>query len=254
MATKVLERKELDLTSSRRTLVVIWQNPDSRRFVKVAQVDALDGGHVAFQYLDSAWEDTDFIPLVEFPDPGAAYVSSGVPAFLANRVLSSARPDYARYLSWLGVDALSDEDVPFEVLARTGGGRVTDTFHVVDLPLDQEDSFASRFFVSGISHVIGSDGALADLKDGAALLLRLDEQNPKNPRAVLVYTDDGRKVGYVPDWLCSDVYQRIKEGWEIEASADRVNRDAPAHIRVLCRIEARRGVDPRIKAGDAADG
>lgn len=241
MATKVLERKELDLTSSRKTLVLIWQNPVSRRFVKVAQVDALDDGHVAFQYLDSAWQDEDFVPLLEFPRPEAAYVSNELPAFFANRVLSSGRPDYDRYLTWLGIDGFSDEDLPFEVLARTGGGRVTDTFHVVDLPLDQEDSFASRFFVSGIRHTRNADVIIQDLSDGADLVLKLDEDNPANAHAVLVCTADGRSIGYVPDWLCTDVYRRVTDGWLVTAQAERVNRDAPFHVRVLCRIVAERG-------------
>ena len=90
----------------------------------------------------STWnDDPDFVPLLEYPDPESAYVSNELPAFFANRVLSAARPNCARYLDWLGVDALDDQDVPFEVLARTGGGRATDTFHVVDLPISDEDAF-----------------------------------------------------------------------------------------------------------------
>ncbi len=240
MATQALDRDQLDLTSSRKTLVLIWQNPNSRRFVKVGQVDSLPDGRVAFQYLSSAWEDGDFVPLLEYPDRDSAYVSDEVPAFFSNRILSTDRPNYDRYLDWLGVDNLSAEDVPFEVLARTGGGRATDTFHVVDLPLDREHSFSSRFFVSGIRHTQDSDEVVATLWNGAVLSLELEEGNLANPKAVLVNTVDGRKVGYVPDWICSDVQGRIKDAWQVSAFVERVNPDAPAHVRVLCRIEAQR--------------
>ena len=97
MATRVLERSELDLASSRRTLVVTWQNPDGK-FVKVGQVDSLTDGSVAFHYLPSARRSAGFFPLAECPDLGAAYVSNELPAFLANRVLSTSRPGYAKYL------------------------------------------------------------------------------------------------------------------------------------------------------------
>lgn len=239
MATQALNPQELDLTSSRRTLVLVWQNPVSRRFSKVGQLDALPGGRFAFRYLPSAWEDAEFQPLLEYPDRDAAYVSDEVPAFFANRILSADRPGYDRYLQWLGIDHVSPADIPFEVLARTGGSRATDTFHVVDLPLHTAEGFSSRFFVSGVRYADATGAVVRSLRDGATLQLRLDEANPANPKAVLVGADGGN-VGFVPDWLCADVHDRMKEGWRLSAVAERVNPEAPPHVRVLCRIDARR--------------
>ncbi|MCB2412007.1 HIRAN domain-containing protein [Demequina sp. TTPB684] len=68
--------------------------------------------------------------------------------------------------------------------------------------------------------------------------LRLDEASPGNPCAVLINTADDRKVGYVPDWLCSDVHDLIQAGWPLAVVAERVNLDAPDHVKVLCRIDA----------------
>ncbi|GAA1733424.1 HIRAN domain-containing protein [Microbacterium paludicola] len=240
MATQALDRDQLDLTASRKTLILIWQNPASRLFVKVGQLDALPGGRFAFQYLSGAWSDSEFVPLLEYPDRDTAYLSDEVPAFFANRVLSVDRPNYDRYLSWLGIEGLNPEDVPFEVLARTGGGRATDTFHVVELPVTHSNRLVSRFFVSGIRYFAGADQAVATLRNGASLRLELEEDNEVNPKAVLVSTVDGLRFGYVPDWLCADVHTRIKDGWSIIAVAERVNHDAPAHVRILCRLEASR--------------
>ena len=69
MATNALERADLDLSTSRRALVLVWQNPETRRFVKVGQVDALPDGHVAFHYLDSAWDDPISCPYWSIPTP-----------------------------------------------------------------------------------------------------------------------------------------------------------------------------------------
>lgn len=240
MATQVLDPDQLDLGSSRGTLVLVWQNPVSRRFVKVGQLDALPGTRFAFQYLPTAWEDEDFVPLLEYPDRHTAYLSDEVPAFFANRILSAERPNYDRYLGWLGIAGLTADDVPFEVLARTGGGRATDTFHVVDLPLDLGHSFSSRFFVSGVRYIDDTESIVRALRNGADLVLELDESNEHNAKAVLIDTAGGRKVGYVPDWLCGDVHDRIKDGWIITAVAERVNPDAPAHVRVLCKLHATR--------------
>jgi hypothetical protein len=241
MATQSLDPVQLDLTTSRRTLILVWLNPVSRRFVKVGQLDALSGGRLSFQYLNSAWDDPDFTTLLEYPDRAAAYVSDEVPAFFANRILSSDRPNYEQYLGWLGIEGLKPDDVPFEVLARSGGGRETDTFHVVDLPLDADHSFRSRFFVSGVRHFQGSDELIRSLQNGASLQLKLEENNAVNPKAVLIDAADSRTIGYVPDWLCADVHQKVNDGWRVSVIAERVNPDAPAHIRVLCRIDAERG-------------
>ncbi|MCU1410594.1 MAG: hypothetical protein JWR04_1301 [Rhodoglobus sp.] len=240
MATEALDPLQLDLASSRRTLILVWQNPASRRFIKVGQLDALSAGRFAFRYLASAWDDPAFNTLLEYPDRNAAYVSDEVPAFFANRILSADRPHYERYLGWLGIKDIVTDDVPFEVLARTGGGRETDTFHVVDLPLDVEHSFLSRFFVSGVRHFPDSEELVKSLHSGSPLSLKLDETNAVNPKAVLVDAAGNKTVGYVPDWLCADVHQRIKDGWDISVVAERVNPDAPAHVRLLCRVEARR--------------
>ncbi|WP_295839682.1 HIRAN domain-containing protein [uncultured Microbacterium sp.] len=240
MATQALDRDQLDLTASRKTLILVWQNPESRLFAKVGQLDALPSGRFAFHYLPGAWDDPAFVPLLEYPDRDTAYVSDEVPAFFANRILSADRPNYVRYLRWLGIDDLSLDDVPFEVLARTGGGRATDTFHVVELPVTDGNRLTSRFFVSGVRHFPDSEGVIANLQNGATLRLELEETNDVNPKAVLVNTADGHRFGYVPDWLCGDVHARLKGGWSITAVAERVNPDAPAHIRVLCRLDAAR--------------
>lgn len=244
MATELLTPDQVDLTESRRALILVWQDPDSRRFSKVGQIDALPGGRVAFHYFPGSAAVKGFVPLDEFPSFDGVYVSDEVPAFFANRILSADRRGYHQYLGWLGLKGSSEDEIPFEVLARTGAGRATDTFHVVDLPLGDDARFASRFFVSGIRYSPHADAAISTIRDGASLVLELDESNAVNPKAVVIDTLDGTKIGYVPDWLCGDVHALIKDGWTLNAIAERVNPDAPAHVRVLCRIEAERDHAP----------
>lgn len=240
MATKLFSNDQFDLSTSRRALVLVWQNPDTRRFVRVGQIDALPGDRFAFHYLTGAEAESGFVALDEFPNLNQVYVSNEIPAFFANRILSAERRGYRKYLDWLGVSDLTESEIPFEVLARTGGGRATDTFHVVDLPSKTDEHFQSRFFVSGIRYSDSADAALASISDGSTLVLVLEETNEVNPKAVVIDTVDGSKIGYVPDWLCGDVHSLIKRGWKLAATAERVNADAPAHVRVLCRIDAKR--------------
>jgi len=240
MATELQTLDQLDLTASRRALVLVWQDPENRRFVKVGQIDSLPHGRFAFRYLPEAGNLAGFVALDEFPNLDRAYVSDEVPAFFANRILSSDRRGYDKYLNWLGLSDLSGADIPFEVLARTGAGRATDTFHVVDLPAANSSTFESRFFVSGIRYTDNPEQVISEIRDGSALVLQLDETNEANPKAVLINTADGSKVGYVPDWLCSDIHQLVADRWTLKAVAERVNPDAPPHVRVLCRVSAER--------------
>jgi len=239
MATELKSRSEVDLSTSQRSLLLVWQNPASRRFVEVGRLDLLAEGKFAFHYVPSDAADSDAFVLDDYPDRDRVYVSDELPAFFANRVMSSDRPSYPQFLAWLGLDgSLEAKSLPIEVLARTGGSRVTDTFHILDVPVQRDDHFTSRFFVSGISHTVEAEHVIATISGGTELALHLDEHNPGNPRAALINTADGRKIGYVPDWLCADVHDLLVDRWELSAVAERVNLDAPDHIKVLCRIDA----------------
>lgn len=238
MATQLLPLDQVNLGVSQRALILVWQNPASRRFTKVGQLDSLPESRFAFHYFPEIADVKDFVPLDEFPSLNHAYVSDEVPAFFANRILSAERRGYNKYLTWLGIEQVDGSAIPFEFLARSGGGRATDTFHVVDLPIKGSTTFTSRFFISGIRYLSDAARILGEIHDGSALTLELDEANEANPKAVLIDTVDGSKIGYVPDWLCQDIHGLIKDGWALTAVAERVNPDAPAHVRVLCRVDA----------------
>ncbi|CAO1648952.1 HIRAN domain-containing protein [Salinibacterium sp. NYA9b] len=238
MATEFLKIDKANVAASERSLLLIWQNPTSRLLTKVGQLDALAQGRFTFHYFKDAWADPQFQPLVEFPDKDRVYSSQELPAFFSNRIRSPERSGYGTYLRWLGIEGLQKQDVPLEVLARTGGGRATDTFHIVETPLRDSGRFTSRFFVSGVRYTADADCVLAGISSGDRLKLHLEGDNPVNIKAVIVDHTDGRKVGYVPNWLCDEVHDLVGAGWTVTAVAERVNRDAPAHARLLCKIEA----------------
>lgn len=221
-----------------RSLLLIWQDPETRTFHKVGQLDALLDNKFVFSYLPEARELERFSPLVEFPDMAAPTTTVALPYFFANRVMTTKRPGYDTYLDWLGLSDFDPEAVPFESLIRTGGGRATDTFHVVEKPRDHGD-FVSRFFVSGVRYLTNPTDVIGSLSDGCLLNLERENDNVKNPDAVQLLRQDGEPIGYVPDWLCSDIASRLSSGQKVTAAAEQVNEEAPFHLQVLCRIEIR---------------
>jgi len=240
MATQLVDKAAFDASQSLRTLLLIWKNPDTGRYTKVGQLARLDHDRYAFYYVDEARDEPGFTPLLAFPDRDTVFISDTLPPFFANRVLSTKRDGYHTYLEWLGIETLGPDDVPCEVLVRTGAGRATDTFHVVEQPAADAREFTSRFFVSGLRFSENIESVLADLREGDELQLRLDVENPYNPKAVLIDTRDGSTVGYVPDWLCGDIHERFISGWSLRIVLERINPDAPTSVRLLCRIDGTR--------------
>ena len=231
-STHVLEaHAPVEAAQRPRSLRLIWQDEGSRQFVHVATLSQVEAENFVFRYEKGA-EHENFATLAEFPELDRVYTVNSLPAFFSNRAMSPRRASYPQYCSWLG---LSEVPTPMEILARSGGGRATDTFHVVDdfRPVDgQVEGF---FLASGVRHK-ASDNALSNLCEDERLLLVPEPDNQVNPQAILLSAASGELVGYVPDWLLDDVY-----GWGLANTIVRVaqvNAEAPAHLRLLCRIKA----------------
>lgn len=221
-----------------RRLYLIWQNPQTRQFVRVGELSELTDGRYAFAYTRDAHHTKDFYPLTQFPDMSRIYMSASLPAFFVNRLMSRKRDSFPAYLHFLGIDS-PDLDTPMELLARTGGPRATDTFHLVDDMMHHTDGrVTSRFLASGVRYLDADGTRLTRVTVGQRLRLRADPTNPVNGRAQLICADSDEPVGYVPDWLLTDLEELQKRAQNLEVIAERVSPQAQPHLRLLCRIEA----------------
>ena len=225
-------------TATARRLLLIWQDPSSRQLIRVGELVQLADGKFAFRYLPGASR-PEFSPLAQFPDLDRLYLSSHLPSFFANRVMSRSRESYNNFRNWVGLEQ-EGADTPFEVLIRTGGPRATDTFHVVDdLTRTNEGRVVSRFLASGVRHIEGSSDRLSSLREGQELWLRDEPSNTVNPRAILIDVQDCQPVGYVPDWLVEDIHTLQSNSLEFSVVAERVSPGAPSHLQLLCRVDAK---------------
>lgn len=231
-------RSAIDLAAERmvqghpvaRAVRLIWQDPVSRSFIQVGMLWELAANAFAFEYADGAQHER-FRPLAEFPDKKKVYVTPHLPAFFANRVMSTHRRSYPEYVNWLGLAGLP---TPMEVLARSGGVRSTDTFHVVEGFLPVNGQISGSFFASGVRHIPHAVDRLGDVRPGDRLELRRDEDNPVNEGALLLDILEGAPVGYVPDWLLSDLEGQEPDQFEVRV--ERLNLGAPSHFMLLCQL------------------
>lgn len=210
-----------------RCLRLIWQNPSTRLFSEVGFLEELGTGTYTFRYAETL--PSEFIPLTEFPNTEQHYVSRQLPAFFANRVMSTHRQSYDDYLSWLGLDVT----MPMEILARTGGSRVTDTFHVVDSFHDG----CGMFFASGLSYIPDAERLLQDLETGQELLLCDEPDNPINKMAIQLVREKSAQLGWVPDWLVHDIHDWREYGSQVQVFVSQVNSIAPNHLKLLCQLK-----------------
>lgn len=232
MNSLAIERPVADSVPITRRLRLIWKHPTTRRYHQIGWFEELDDGHFGFRYEPGVNAIAGFAPLLQFPDISRSYVSPVFPAFFANRVMSSKRSSYGQYLGWLG---LAEDAAPIEVLARTGGARATDTFHVVDAFDPIAGKREGRFFASGIRHCGEWVANLTALEVGQPLALVDEPDNPIDQRAILL-CDNRNPVGWVPAWLVDEVH-RFRGQAPVHGFVEQINLDAPPHLALLCRLE-----------------
>jgi hypothetical protein len=219
-------------------LFVNWQDETSRQIFPVGRLVTLAGGAgYEFVYIAAACEaqQLGFAPFQAFPELAQVYRTPELPAFFRNRLLQSGRPDYPQYLQELGLEAVTA--TPIEILARSGGRRVTDPLEVFAELVPIGDRFEAHFFVRGIRYLEGAEDAALQLHPGDRLRLHHEPSNEFNPNAHLVICHDGQAVGYVPDYLADDLKALVEQDSSLRVEVVRVNQPpAPSQQRLLCKL------------------
>lgn len=223
--------------------LVLWQDPDSRRYHRVGSLERDEVGY-SFRYEPTARALTGFAGFAEFPAWNEGYRNETLFATFANRVMTPRRESYERYVESLDVAGPHPE--PFEVLARTLGTRATD--HVQLLPVPRRNAAGSlslHFLVHVTRHVDPDASRLSRVEAGDTLYLAQESGNPESPVAVLVAASPeptrNAGLGYVPDVL-TGLVRRLMEGYPVVVTAAHVNQPnggaAPDHMRLLARLDA----------------
>lgn len=215
-----------------RRLRVIWKDSQSGRNHQIGWLESLRDGKFRFYYWFNGGDVPEgFEALPQFPEFDREYTYAHLPAFFQNRVMNRSRGSASSYLKHLGVG----KDDPIEEIARTGGSRVTDPFYLVD-PFDMKDGHCQgHFMVSGLRRK-GGLALLSGLQPGDELCIRDEPANPYNGRALLL-TWHEKELGWIPNWLVDEVH-RLRERGHVRIYVDRINKDAPSYMALLCRLDA----------------
>ena len=220
---------------------VIWQNQITRSLLHVGWL-TYTGEEFVFTYVEAARTDPEFEPFPAFPSLDGEYRSPDLFPFFSVRLTSAADPAFDSIIQALGLDR--DEATPAELLARTPSTSPHDTLQVIPEPVQQPDGSLVRLFLaSGMRHVDPNHperlaGLLASLKPGTPLQLLPEPTNPHNAGAMLL-TTQGRRVGWIPDYLLAELHRFQAEGLVVTVRVERANgTNTPWHLRLLCRLTA----------------
>jgi hypothetical protein len=227
-----------------QVVFLAWQDPASRAWFPIGRLSCEGGEHYRFVYTRGylkAHGEAGLVPLIGFSDVHQVYESSELFPLFKNRIMSRQREDYPSYVARM---ALPEAPSPLSLLARSAGRRSTDSFEIFPWPLvrgEQGDlRFRVDFFVHGIRHMPPAAATRAgDLAPGERLLLLFDWQNPEDPRAVALRTEDKVLLGYAPRYYGEDLERLRSERAPARVEVLQVNLPpAPIQQRLLVRLDA----------------
>lgn len=224
-----------------RSVFIAVRDYFSRSWIPVARVDHVSENpsgveYFRLRYTDGATRLIGFEGFARMKGLSCEYIYRGVPPILKNRILPRSRPEFSMLASWLGRPA--DSIDIFDELAVTGGRRGTDSIEVFPCPsVNFDGAYEAVFFTHGIRYVSQLRG---DICPGERVYPALDVQNPQDPFAILLRSDDPiGLIGYVPRYFSRD-FRYLIENFPNSVSFEvlKVNPDAPPPFRILCRFRS----------------
>ncbi|MEO7262301.1 MAG: hypothetical protein ABI047_13760 [Jatrophihabitantaceae bacterium] len=190
-----------------------------------------------FRYLRDVSQVPDFRPFLGFPDLGDQYESPRLWPFFDLRVMDPRRPDYDDYLARLGLPHYASR---LDVLSRSGGEQKGDSVYLAEEPQVADDGQTeAMFLVRGASYATREYSSADDamrLRPGDRLTMETDHENPVNPAAILLASEAGAPVGWIPDLLIPYV-SAVRSGGAGQVTVVQNNGpESPWHLRLLVRV------------------
>ncbi|WP_318417525.1 HIRAN domain-containing protein [Photobacterium leiognathi] len=216
-----------------------WQSPDTRDWHVVGALTQISNGY-EFHYTKGALNAEKFVPFSGMENLSKSYVSEEIFPLFYNRLLSTRRPEYPKFIQWLGLS--EEQATPMNILARSGGLRGTDQLQMFrKIEVRESGCFEHFFFAHGLNHLTKSAQKRVDsLSDGERLFLCFDCQNPHDENAVIIRTDNPAEiVGYCPRYLAQDISTLLKVSKNLTVSVEKIEKDAPSNYRLMCKVSGK---------------
>lgn len=220
------------------SLYIAWQAPDTRDWHVVGNLQSKNNGYT-FNYTNGAKKSNKFTPFSGMTDLDKKYVSTDLFPLFKNRLLSPRRPEYSKFIEWLGLS--KDSASPIEVLARSGGIRSTDQLQIFKkIEADETGYIEHYFFAHGLSYLSESaNKRVSTLKTDDSLRLLPDIQNDYDEHAIAIRTQSPIEiVGYCPRYFAETISTILKNDTKsVELKVHQISTDSPYSYRLLCKLQ-----------------
>lgn len=221
----------------KQTAYVAWQDPEARSWHVIGRLD-FDGSVYQFQYTNGCKDSKAFVAFSGMDDLRKTYTSTDLFPIFSNRVLSPKRPEYQKFLAWMGFD--SGKATTMDLLVRSGGLRGTDRLQVFPkLEANDQGDIEHEFFVHGNRYLpLTSSERLLGLLKGGRLMACLDVQNAYDKDAIYLRTEESPElVGYIPRYLAKELAPVLRaKPSSLTFEVEVVSKDAPNEYKLLCHL------------------
>lgn len=202
MSETRLNKAVPSLAAHTESVLVTWQNAQSRRYLLMGHLAQTREGVFEFNYYPRVEEQEGFRAIPGFPDASATYTSTVLFPLFSSRLMSGRRSDRAE---WLASHGLDEDSSDLTVLGRSLGQRVADRFEFYPEPavdLSTQTVYA-EIPLHGLRYHPEGQAALANgrLRANDPLDVVREPHNPHDHRALGIHLRDGTKVGFVPSPL-----------------------------------------------------
>jgi len=222
-----------------KSLILTWQNPETRSWFPVGRLDYNKKGYTFF-YTKGATDaqKEGFKAFSRMEDMNTPYYSEELFPIFANRTMPKSRPEFLEYSEWFGI---SSDDSTLDWLAKSGGKKATDSLGVFEVPQKVNGYFEMFFFLHGIRYLEEATlDVIHTLNVGDPLFLMKDFQNHYDQNALAIRKDNPKAlIGYCPRYFTGYFLKLFDKDEEpVRLSVEKVNANAPYEYKLLCKLRA----------------
>lgn len=219
-----------------KKIYVGWQDQETREWIPVAKLERTDAGY-KLTYTAGAQRCQGFAGLGRMNKLDATYFSRDLFPFFENRLIKKSRPEYKKYLAWVG---FSNQDPdPLDILQITGGIRSTDNFELFSTPSYENNKLLLNFFPRGLRYIHNrAIDDISTLASNTTLFIMHDLQNEIDKGALILRTENPKiNIGYIQKYYNKGLKKALDLKFGVRVSVLQINPDAPIDMRILCRLE-----------------
>ncbi len=224
-----------------KKLFLTWQNPETYDYFPIGMLTS-DGEYYYFTYtkgVKKAQLESNFYLLHSFPKIDRVYQSKNIFPLFKNRLMPSSRPDYPQYIEWLNFSQSNPNFM--DILARSEGRKVTDTFQVFPEPENNNGFLKIHFFAHGLRYMpTSAQDYISNLETNIQLFVTKDCQNQYDSNALLLKTKENHNLGYIPRYLTKNIVKLLAvNSQSVRVCVEKINpAPTPIQLRLLCNLTA----------------